>query len=89
MPVNYSRTNKGKAEGYIRRNAHKWLTVDSIAADTELPRRAIRDALEELLINNVLQKQGDRRTAKYRFTNWQLERNGWVFEGKDLVYPDV
>lgn len=88
MPIPFHRTKKGQAKRYIQQNAQKWVTLDSVETATGLPRRAIRDAMEELLVNNVVRKRGAGRQSEYRFTKYFLERNGWIYQGKDLVYPE-
>lgn len=75
MPKPYYTTGKGKAEYAIRRRAHNWITIDGIQTETGLPRRAIRDAINGLVVNNILVRSGEfKNGTQYRYTDWELDR---------------
>lgn len=88
MPIPYHRTKKGQAERYIWQNAKEWISLDGIASVTGLPMRAIRDAIKGLMMNDVIRMRGSGRRVEYRFTRYYLERGGWIYQGRDLVYPE-
>jgi hypothetical protein len=68
MPKPYGITAKGQAEYAIKRRATEWFTVAQIVAEINVPARAVRSAIAEMIANGVLIRNGN----TYRYPDWKL-----------------